>query len=108
MMLSKRIVAAALVAASAVAARNITVCEDPNYVSCYRIELEIETCVPLAITTDTASSLDTGTLTCDFFVDFDCVGISGSFQHTGKIKEIAVEPGVGEQFDNAISSLRCR
>ncbi|KAJ5047475.1 uncharacterized protein L3040_003299 [Drepanopeziza brunnea f. sp. 'multigermtubi'] len=107
MMFINNIVVAAILAASTVTARNITLCEDPNFVSCRYPEAPVGLCVILPITTDTASSLDTGGAPCEFFVDSMCLLASGSFNYTGRIAELGVEPGL-ELFDDKISSFSCQ
>ncbi|KAJ5053891.1 uncharacterized protein L3040_000181 [Drepanopeziza brunnea f. sp. 'multigermtubi'] len=107
MMFINNIVAAAILAASAVTARNITLCEDPDFKTCHYPDAPVNYCIYTPLISDTTSSLDTGGATCEFFVDFGCFPKSESFNYTGQIKEFGLQPGL-EHFDNTISSFKCR
>ncbi|EKD13010.1 hypothetical protein MBM_08772 [Drepanopeziza brunnea f. sp. 'multigermtubi' MB_m1] len=129
MMFINNIVAVAILAASAVTPRTITLCDDPDFVNCQYPPASTDLCgqTPLfdssnlffllnkadkfkenlRMGSDRASSLDTLGATCEFFVDFYCFPQSGSFNYTGKIDKLFLAPGL-EHFDDTISSFRCK
>ncbi|KAJ5038223.1 uncharacterized protein L3040_007090 [Drepanopeziza brunnea f. sp. 'multigermtubi'] len=107
MMFINNIVAVAILAASAVTPRTITLCDDPDFVNCQYPPASTDLCENLRMGSDRASSLDTLGATCEFFVDFYCFPQSGSFNYTGKIDKLFLAPGL-EHFDDTISSFRCK
>ncbi|KAJ5054633.1 uncharacterized protein L3040_000900 [Drepanopeziza brunnea f. sp. 'multigermtubi'] len=108
MMFINNIVAIAIIAAaSAVTSRTITLCDDPDFKNCQFPEARPNYCWDLVLGSDRTSSLDTKGAKCEFFVDYNCFPISGSFNYTGKIEKLFLAPGL-EHFDDSISSFKCQ
>ncbi|KAI9049355.1 hypothetical protein LZ554_006389 [Drepanopeziza brunnea f. sp. 'monogermtubi'] len=109
MMFINAIVAAAVLAASAVTAKNtIEICRNNDLVFCeYRAEAYSNVCVDVPTEyNNLISSFDTWGLTCKFYAEPGCVADSEFFEHNGKINALntAKDP-VG--WDDRISSYQC-
>ncbi|KAJ5033637.1 uncharacterized protein L3040_008749 [Drepanopeziza brunnea f. sp. 'multigermtubi'] len=105
------IVAAAVLAASAVTAKEtIEICRNNLLVFCeINAPAWNRDCVELGVEYDNlVSSFDTRGLTCEFYDEPGCSKDTAWFEHTGKMPALNAAPAGKEGWDDRISSYKCK